>query len=1255
MRLKLGLVGGRAKVADVAVVVEPTVSIGQLAAALASRDPGAAAPGESGAVTLAPWAAGSTGVEIPPDLSLLEAGVRSGATVQVVPARDSASSTAVPGAGVATLRVLAGPDAGREFELPEGTSYIGRDPSCDVRLGDPMVSKHHAKLHITSVAEIVDTNSSNGILVDGDLVPRVVLHPDDVAVLGDTQISVFMRVAGAEQTLSGTAVSFNRSPRINPIFSGLELAPPELPEPERGQRFPIIPLVIPVALGTVMYLITKSVLSIAFVALTPAMMLGNFVEGRITRKRSHASDMESFRSAMEKLEAQLGRAREEERAVRRREHPPFSEIATAVEGLHSLVWARRPSDPGFLQVRLGLGSRLSRSSVSMPPDLPPSETVEQLLALRDRYALVDGVPVVADLRACALGLADDNAHVQAVANGVMAQIVGLHSPAEVVVAALASTASAVRWDWLKWTPHVSSPSSPLGSHHLAVGRNACLDLIGEIELLIESRSKGGGDNQPWVVLLVEDDASIDRSRLVQVAEKGPTSGVSVIWRAASTTQLPAACRTYVDAARSGGNVRVVFVDDASAVPLTEIEQVDANGVLSLARRLSPLIDSGARVEDASDLPSAVSFVSLAGAELIESPRAILERWVETNSIIDRRDDAPRRRSKESGLRAMIGQSATQTLHLDLRAHGPHALVGGTTGAGKSELLQSWIMGMATAYSPDRVTFLLVDYKGGSAFGDCRFLPHTVGMVTDLSPHLARRALTSLAAELTYREHILNRKRAKDLIELERMGDPDTPPSLVIVIDEFAALVQELPEFVEGVVNVAQRGRSLGLHLVLATQRPAGVIKDNLRANTNLRIALRMADEADSTDVLGTPVAASFDPGIPGRASAKLGPGRLVAFQAAYVGGRSSAVPPPPVIVVEDLVFGPPRVWEEPADPAMAELHAGTDDADGLADIQRLVITIQNAADEGRIVQPRRPWLPELASVYELRRLSAPRTDAELVFGVRDDPEHQTQPPASFTPDRDGNMIVYGTGGSGKSTTLRTLAIASGFSVRGGPCHVYGLDFGVRGLAILEDLPHVGSVINGDDTELVGRLLRMLRDTIDQRARRYAQARADTITDYRDLAQAPDEPRLLLLVDGVGAFRQAYEAGDRAKLFDMFVGIAQDGRPMGVHVVATADRPAALPAALASTMQQRVVLRLANENDVLMLGIPKDAFDADTPPGRGFHDDLEVQIAVFGGSANVAEQAAATNRLAVEMRRRGIAEARPVERLRDQVALSELPT
>ena len=354
---------------------------------------------------------------------------------------------------------------------------------------------------------------------------------------------------------------------------------------------------------------------------------------------------------------------------------------------------------------------------------------------------------------------------------------------------------------------------------------------------------------------------------------------------------------------------------------------------------------------------------------------------------------------------MVGQSAGEPLTLDLRSQGPHALVGGTTGAGKSEFLQSWVLGMAAGYSPDALTFLFVDYKGGAAFAECIALPHSVGLVTDLSPHLVRRALTSLNAELRYREHILNARKAKDLVELQRRGDPDAPPSLVIVVDEFAALVQEVPEFVDGVVNVAQRGRSLGLHLILATQRPAGVIKDNLRANTNLRVALRMADEADSDDVLGSPLAADFSPDIPGRGAAKTGPGpdhRVPDRLRRRVDGPGRRAPAAGTARA-GLRCGPALGGAVGGGPAGRRRPRARTTSPGWS------TTISEASRRAQLPAPRKPWLPELAATYDLQFLRQ-RSDTELVLGVLDDPERQEQRTVSFRPDVDGNLAVYGTGG-----------------------------------------------------------------------------------------------------------------------------------------------------------------------------------------------------------------------------------------------------
>ena len=277
-----------------------------------------------------------------------------------------------------------------------------------------------------------------------------------------------------------------------------------------------------------------------------------------------------------------------------------------------------------------------------------------------------------------------------------------------------------------------------------------------------------------------------------------------------------------------------------------------------------------------------------------------------------------------------------------------------------------------------------------------------------------------------------------------------------------------------------------------------------------------------------------------------------------------------------------------------------------------------------------------------------------MIGISDDPDSQSQPAISFRPDIEGNLAVFGASGSGKSALLRTIAVAAGYTVRGGPCQVYALDFGNRGLAMLESLPHVGSVVYAGDHERIVRLLTMLRETIDERALRYSQVSAATITDYRRLAGRHDEPRIVVLVDALPAFQAAYDSHSGQRWLDLFTSLAGDGRPVGVHVVVTADQRGAIWGGLASSIQSRVVLRMATTDDYLSLDVPEDVLSLASPPGRAIVHGREVQLAVLGGSADSTVQARAISGFAEGMRRAGVPEAPAIESLPELVPLANLP-
>ncbi|MER7797329.1 FtsK/SpoIIIE domain-containing protein [Microbacterium sp. NPDC096154] len=1289
MKLKLTLHREGVEPVDVVVTADSTATASDVARQIAAADPARTVLADaSDVLTLAVASPTAERFEpLQPDVPIGEAPIGSGFAAAVMNLGPTPMFAAASGgrSAAGVLRAVDGPLAGQEFPLVSGHVFIGRDAGNDIRLADPMVSKRHARLEVGHYIELVDLNSANGVIVDGEPVQRVRVMPGKPFTIGATTLVIYLSSdfdgsADRDQVLErGGALLFNRSPRVEVRYPGTAHPAPRIPTEMLSKLFPWTVLVAPIIMSVAIFSITNNPRALLLIFMTPLMALGNFVnqKSQANNKRNH--ELQLFERQFERLEELFYLAKPEEERARNEEAPPVAEVFEHAMRLGPMLWTRRPEHWNFLAVRLGSCRAESRNSIQDRDEqdgLP--EYIERVERLRERYRYVDDVPVLDSLRAAgSLGVAGPSGAAADAMRGIAVQLFGLHAPNEVVTVAFADADWTPELEWLKWLPHTTSETSPFKDLPLADSAPTSAALLSALEeYVLRSGAKpshrgpfpehwnpmkygtdvnrAGNESdakvQVSVIVFVTNDAPVDRARLTQVLELGADVGVHAVFVAPTVASLPAACRSFVDVSEGLEHARVGLVRNGDLYENVRVEGVSNAYMQMLARRLAPVVDASTVIHDASDIPNSVMFLSLVGHEIAEEPAAVVERWRQNNTILDRSGATRPRLKKAGNLRAIIGQGASDAMTLDLRSQGPHALVGGTTGAGKSEFLQAWVLGMASAHSPDRVTFLFVDYKGGSAFADCVDLPHCVGLVTDLSPHLVRRALTSLRAELHYREHLFNRKKAKDLLELEKRQDPECPPALVLVIDEFAALAGEVPEFVDGVVDIAQRGRSLGIHLIMATQRPAGVIKDNLRANTNLRVALRMADESDSRDVVDDTVAASFPPSIPGRAIAKTGPGRLVPFQSAYAGGwtRDDEVQIAEVRVAE-LRFGSIVEWE-PDRPAESDSH---DEDLGPNDQKRVVTTLVRAADLAGLPRPRRPWLDDLAHVVDLRDLPV-EGDALICLGLADLPERQQQNPVHFTPDRDGSLLIYGTSGSGKSTVLKTIATAAGMRPERGSAHVYGLDFASGALGVLTRLPHVGSIVDGDDAERIQRLMRTLDRELDRRSAAFSAANAANLTEYRDLVD-PSMPRIILLIDNFPEFKKEWEiTAARAPFYQVFMRVLGEGRPLGVHAVITADRSGAVPTAVAANMSRRVVLRMAEQNQYTILGVAKDILDEQSSPGRAIVDNHEVQMAVLGGTTNVAEQSKALDVLAERLRAEGVAELPEIGALPTEVSASAMP-
>jgi DNA segregation ATPase FtsK/SpoIIIE, S-DNA-T family len=1241
MRLALTVVSPATRFwADVVIDADPATPVPDVAAELERL-----AYGAQGRVLRFPGPRGADSIPlyvdfqpVGPQLTLAGSPIRNGSVVSL---GDPSGCLAPEPTGLVEIRVVGGPGAGGVHRISLGEADIGSGEVAGIRVGDRSVPPLalHVSVDPGGGCQVTPHPGVQATVDREPLAGTVPWRPGQLIAVGDTLFGIAPYEppdAALHPGEDGASIDFNRPPRLLPPVQRTRFALPNPPNKQDRRPLPILMAVVPVLLGAGLAYLTHEIYMLALCAMSPVMVIGNYISDRKHGRRTSAQRTAEYAEHKARVEEDARLALAAERRQKRDDCPDPATVLSIASGPRRRLWERRRTDPDYLLLRTGTADMPSAVELT-----DPTQDEHRRLVV---WEIPDAPVTIPLAQRGVLGVAGPGDAPRAIGRWLVAQAATLHSPNDLRIYILTDGSGQPGWEWARWLPHLRPPPGGQGDPP-----PNCVALIGndaetvaarlaELLAVINTRAHqdpGRGPAEFYPSVLVVFDGSRRLRSLpgaIQVLREGPHVGVYAICLDGDERLLPAECQAVTVVEPDG--LRVQQMSGATYRGVRP-DHVSPGWCAQLARRIAAVRDASDD-EEASALPEESRLLDVLRLEP-PRPEEITARW----------------RAGGQSTRAVLGESYDGPFAIDLRRDGPHGLVAGTTGAGKSELLQTFVASLAVANRPDAMNFVLIDYKGGSAFKDCARLPHTVGMVSDLDGHLTERALASLSAELKRREEILLRAGAKDIedygdarraspsepsdpsdpAEPSEPSDPGRPPlpRLVLIIDEFASLAAELPDFVTGLVGIAQRGRSLGVHLILATQRPAGVVSADIRANTNLRIALRVTDAGESTDVIDVPDAAWISKATPGRCYVRSGAASPVGVQAARIGGRR----PGATTLTRDPARLVPVPWWSVGRPLPeVRLAAGTDDGTAATDLSVLVDAVCFAARRLDCARQPSPWLPPLPDLVTLAELPAGAAGpavAPVPFGLTDVPARQAREAMTLDLAHGGHVVVAGAARTGRSTLLRTIAGSIAAHQSAADVHIYAIDAGTGALLPLTALPHCGAVVTRDQTDRIERLIGKLRGEITRRQQLLAADGFAGVAEQRARTADPGQrlPWMVLLLDWWEGYFAAFEKYDYGRLVDGLLQLIREGAAVGMRVVVTTDRLALL-GQTGTVFEKRLLLRLNDPSDAGQAHIRERSLPTRQPPGRimmeGVPDPLEAQVALLDADPSGPAQVAALRRL-----------------------------
>ena len=1109
----------------------------------------------------------------------------------------------------------------RVIDLKDHTKVmIGGANQCDIQITDKEVANDLVALTAQGQGwQLEEVRSNYGVYVNGTRIQRkALLRNHDFFALDKYKFFVRgsrlytteapeIQVHGLAQRLEKPSSNslaypkFNRTTRMKTKPNTEEITvldPPEMPQkPQESLVATLLPalamLVVTVVIRGMMSSTSSSfvLLSVCTMGIGIVTSIANYISNKKKYKKEVEERRKKFTSYIDQKKQFIDTARQEE--LQGLEQMYYSDMQDAkhIMEFSDKLFDRTASDDDFVEVYLGKGSRTSLRQIKYK-EQEKIEVVDDLAQvpekIKEDYKELEGAPVTLALsKYDAVGVVGSYRQNFQMLKNMTMDLASRHYYTDLHLYYICSEEHAAEIRWARWLPHTENAA--LGIRNI-VCDTASRNLIFEqlfVQLSAEKERNSKNDTiQERSVLFVLDDMGINQHPISQYIRNCKEKGVTFVFFSSCPEYIPQNCGALIRMGENNGEAELIQSDDSQNVQKFVYDILPDALVEQACLKLAPVYCDEVSLE--GSLTKNYSFfqmMNIFGPEDLD----LQKNWDSANI--------------KKTMRAPLGINAKkETVYLDLheKAHGPHGLVAGTTGSGKSEILQSYILSMAIHYHPYEVGFLIIDFKGGGMANQFRNLPHMLGAITNIDGKEIDRSLKSIKAELQKRQRLFAEydvNKIDDYIEKFKQGQTKIAlPHLIIVVDEFAELKADQPEFMKELISAARIGRSLGVHLILATQKPSGQVNEQIWSNSKFKLCLKVQNQEDSKEVIKSPLAAEIRE--PGRAYLQVGNNEIFElFQSAYSGGASKA---DENVEEHEFSLQECNLWGKRDVIYRKTKNKTGEEGRGQTQLDVVVGYIENYCETSNIQKLANICLPPLPEVlpYQMADTKA-KQNIEVGVGLYDDPDNQYQGKVVLDLTASNTMII-GSSQYGKTNLLEVLLRGLQEQYTPQQVNVYILDFGSMILKNFEGSQLVGGVVCASEDEKVKNLFRLIMRCLAERKEKLSKVGVSSFASYLE-AGYTDMPQIVIMVDNFIGLRELYLSDD-----DVLLPICRDGLSYGISVIMTTLQSSSVGYRYMSNFAQKVVL-YCNDSGEYSSVFDRCRMQPSNVPGRGL---IEMDKTVY---------------------------------------------